>query len=62
MKNDAQLNTLFALSNLYMARGKLRPQAAWSGKRAANRLQIAWSGLSKEGIWARNLKKIWRTS
>lgn len=25
MKNDAQLNTLFALSNLYMARGKLRP-------------------------------------
>jgi IS5 family transposase len=28
MKNDAQLNTLFALSNLYMARGKLRPQAA----------------------------------
>lgn len=23
MKNDAQLNTLFALSNLYMARGKL---------------------------------------
>jgi IS5 family transposase len=25
MKNDAQLNTLFALSNLYMVRGKLRP-------------------------------------
>jgi IS5 family transposase len=25
MKNDAQLNTLFALSNLYMVRGKLCP-------------------------------------
>jgi len=25
MKNNAQLNTLFALSNLYMVRGKLRP-------------------------------------
>lgn len=24
-KNDAQLNVLFALSNLYMARGKLCP-------------------------------------
>ena len=24
-KNDAQLNVLFALSNLYMAREKLRP-------------------------------------
>ena len=24
-KNDAQLNTLFALSNLYMARAELRP-------------------------------------
>ena len=24
-KNDAQLNTLFALSNLYMVRGELRP-------------------------------------
>jgi transposase, IS5 family len=24
-KNDAQLNVLFALSNLYMVRGKLRP-------------------------------------
>lgn len=24
-KNDAQLNVLFALSNLYMARGELRP-------------------------------------
>jgi IS5 family transposase len=24
-KNDAQLNMLFALSNLYMARGQLRP-------------------------------------
>lgn len=25
MKNDAQLNTLFALNNLYMVKGKLRP-------------------------------------
>ena len=24
-KNDAQLNALFALSNLYMVRGELRP-------------------------------------
>ena len=24
-KNDAQINTLFALSNLYMVRGELRP-------------------------------------
>ena len=27
-KNDAQLNTLFALSNLYMMRGKLCPSQA----------------------------------
>ena len=24
-KNDAQINTVFALSNLYMVRGELRP-------------------------------------